>query len=96
MKIACCLTESETVQNGPYTDPSQWHDTAINMSLSRDILCAQGEDKMNTQYFENNLKRLYQIRPDSLAQGRQENLKPPSEHKFPFSSLRSIARKDSV
>jgi hypothetical protein len=53
---------------------------------------------MKAQYFgkkkkKGNLRRLYQIRPVSVAQARQEHLKLPSEHKFPFSSLRFIARK---
>jgi len=61
--------------------------------LSRYSYCVPGDDKMNTLYSENNLRRLYQIRPVSVAQSRQEHLRLPSEYKFPFSSLRSMARK---
>jgi hypothetical protein len=39
---------------------------------------------MNTLYFENNLRPLYQIRPVSVAQYRQEQLWILSEYNFRF------------
>jgi hypothetical protein len=93
MEIVCCLTGSDTVYTGTCTDLSQCHATSINMSLSRYSHCVLWDDKINTLYFKNNLRRLYQIPPVSVAQSLQEHLRFPSEYKFPFSSLRSVARK---
>jgi hypothetical protein len=74
----------------------QWHATSINMSLSLERCCAQGDDKMNTLYFGNNLKRQFQIRPVSVAQIRQERLRLPAEHKFPIFLTKKYGTKNSI